>query len=300
MVIDIGSNTVKYNVFARDETGNIIRERGMSTVLGFINYIKDGYPDEEGIDKLCEILKSYISESNGNYSVYATASFRCCRDPYYPIRKVYEKTGIKVRLLSGEEEAYYSLRGVLSAYQSENSGVMADMGGASTELNFFNNRKSDYLVSLPFGALKLLNRFAKRDNNADTISKYCSQKELSDIAGYVGEVFDELVGFKAFPEKIFLVGGSAKAIGRIIASEREFNGVMSVSELKAIHSRFCVMDEEKDLFLRKIMPDRFLLITPAVSAFIVLCEKMSIREIVISTSGIRDGYFDEIKDNENK
>ncbi len=295
MVIDIGSNTVKYNLFSVDETGRTVKKKGRSFALGFINFIKNGIPSDEGIDKLCNILLDYTSESDSGYSVYATASFRSCDDPYYPVRKVYEKTGINVRLLSGEEEAYYSLQGVLVGFPNEKNGVMIDMGGASTELNFFTDRKSDYLVSLPFGALKLLKLFAKRDDGVDGISRYCTRKELENIAEYVSRTFDSLVDCKNESDKLFLVGGSATAIGKIIKSERSFDGELTLDELKAIYEKFCEIDDEKDVFLRSVMPDRYLLITPAISTFIVLCEKLSVNNIIISKSGIRDGYFDCIK-----
>ncbi|MEW6668017.1 MAG: exopolyphosphatase [Thermodesulfobacteriota bacterium] len=74
-----------------------------------------------------------------------------------------ERTGIRVRVISGEEEALLTGRGVLHALDAGPGAlVIFDLGGGSTEFVF--GRKGDLGVrSLPLGAMLLTRRYLGAD-----------------------------------------------------------------------------------------------------------------------------------------
>ena len=293
MIIDVGSNTVKYDIFKSD--GQSFEGIGRdSTVLGFISYIdKNGIPSKEGVDKLCEILSGYLekAKAEGCHKVlaFATASLRRCADPFGVIQTVREKTGLLIELFSGGMEAEMSLQGVLVRHPESLSGIMADMGGGSTELNFYKNKKSIYLVSNPFGALSLKNEFVKDKGGA--LGGYADEKELRDIYSYAKGVVASLDLPSGAGEDMFIVGGSARAIGALVGDLFGNCEEFTLQELKGLAGEYSKMSEEKAELLRALTPQREYLVIPAVCAFIAIAEVLGIKKIKVASGGIREGYM---------
>ena len=84
MVIDIGSNTVKYDVFSV-EGSEFTTDTHASVPLRFISYIKEGVLEKTGFELLCETLLRYKKEAEEEYcdviAAFATASLRKIADP---------------------------------------------------------------------------------------------------------------------------------------------------------------------------------------------------------------------------
>ena len=73
---------------------------------------------------------------------------------------VREQTGLKVRVLSGEEEARLRFRSALAHFDlGVGRAVVMDIGGGSLELALTADGLLERLVSLPFGALRLTEQF---------------------------------------------------------------------------------------------------------------------------------------------
>jgi exopolyphosphatase/guanosine-5'-triphosphate,3'-diphosphate pyrophosphatase len=70
------------------------------------------------------------------------------------VRRLKTEAGMKVRVLSGDEEARYSALGVLAG-QPDASGVVGDMGGSSLELTLVDAGKPGAGITLPLGAFSL-------------------------------------------------------------------------------------------------------------------------------------------------
>jgi exopolyphosphatase/guanosine-5'-triphosphate,3'-diphosphate pyrophosphatase len=84
----------------------------------------------------------------------ATAAVREAKDGNAFLARVEAETGLKVRVLSGEEEARYSALGV-AAGQPGAHGVVGDLGGSSLELVRLEDGAPGEGVTLPLGPLAL-------------------------------------------------------------------------------------------------------------------------------------------------
>ena len=93
MVIDIGSNTVKYDVFSV-EGSEFTTDTHASVPLRFISYIKEGVLEKTGFELLCETLLRYKKEAEEEYcdviAAFATASLRKIADPQPVIDRLKE------------------------------------------------------------------------------------------------------------------------------------------------------------------------------------------------------------------
>ena len=293
MITDIGSNTVKYDVF-EIEGDKLRKTEHKAIVLGFISYIdENGVPSVEGVEKLCAILDGYKSRAEmtecQKMLVFATASLRRCREPYKVIEEIYEKTGLKVELFDGEKEAQMSLLGVLATHPETVSGIMADMGGGSTELNIYKDRKSVYLISNPFGALSLKNSFVK--DKGTELGFFANEAEIRDIYDHARKTVKEAHVPKPEGEFMFIVGGSARAIGALIAFHTGKKDEFTNDDLKAIINEYKEMTHERHELLKALTPEREKLMIPAISAFSAISDELGIEKIKVALGGIREGYM---------
>ena len=287
-VIDIGSNTVKYSLFSVRKETYTIKKRA-SEAVRLIGYIENGKLSEEGLEKLCDVLGAFREEALAAGCVeerifaFATASLRRIDKPQSVIAALEKRMGLKVVLLSGEEEARCSFLGMLSAAEEPpESGVMLDMGGGSTEIHIFGD--SSYTASLPFGALSLKNSFGVgRDLDADT-----ERALRAYVSGAVPPEARELgeQRLDAYP-----VGGTARACAKLAKIFLNKDGPLTRAEFSALTALVSQPDDGRYETLRALFPDRFMLLSSGCTAFDELFRALGVGRVVFCTGGIREGYL---------
>lgn len=93
----------------------------------------------------------------------ATAAVRQAKNQAKFLRAVKEQIGISLKVLSGNQEAYYDYLGVINRLGIKNCLIL-DIGGASCELIRVNNGESSNLTSIPVGAVNITERYHLNDN----------------------------------------------------------------------------------------------------------------------------------------
>jgi exopolyphosphatase/guanosine-5'-triphosphate,3'-diphosphate pyrophosphatase len=87
----------------------------------------------------------------------ATSAMREAANSEKIIKKVEEKTGIAIEVISGQEEADLIFGTfLLLDFDKENPFVVIDVGGGSTEISFFNSGKKVASKSFEVGTIRLL------------------------------------------------------------------------------------------------------------------------------------------------
>ncbi len=136
-VIDIGSNSVRLIVY--QVTGRSIVQRLNEKVMAGLgeNLSETGKLSEKGVESALKAIARFsaICASLGvtDVSAIATAAVRDAKDGKAFCEAAEENSDIKIRVLSGEEEALYAALGVVSA-QRDPTGLIGDLGGSSLEL----------------------------------------------------------------------------------------------------------------------------------------------------------------------
>lgn len=136
-VIDIGSNSVRMVLYRLEGRASwmIFNEKVLAG-LGR-DLPSTGRLSKDGAATALTTLRRFASVLEGvrpDYTfVAATAAVREAADGPEFCDRVLAETGLRVRVLSGEEEARYAALGVVSGDPSA-EGLAADMGGSSLEL----------------------------------------------------------------------------------------------------------------------------------------------------------------------
>ena len=117
-VIDIGSNTMRMSVY-KIEGQKFTVLLSKKETAGLVNYITEGEMSEEGIGVLIDVLQQFCSSleeiSVNSINAFATASLRNVANSEQVLARVFHAVGLKVELLSGEEEAILSFSGAVHA-----------------------------------------------------------------------------------------------------------------------------------------------------------------------------------------
>ena len=157
-IIDVGSNSFRlivitylpgYHFQVTDEVRESVR-----LVHGLI---ETGMMQPKQMDHAVETMRLYASFCKASnitdIAAVATSAVREAKNGKAFLDRVNRETGIKVRLLSGEEEAYY---GYLAAENSTTlrDGYVLDLGGGSIEITRVDKRQSKESVSLTLGTVR--------------------------------------------------------------------------------------------------------------------------------------------------
>ncbi|MBR5162770.1 MAG: exopolyphosphatase, partial [Schwartzia sp.] len=113
-MIDIGSNTIRMAVYKiRDNHAAQVMKR--KHTVGLSAYVKDGVMQEEGILRASEVVGEYRDFLAGmgvqNVVAFTTAALRNAKNSADAVAEIEKKTGVKIRVISGEEEAAFDFVG---------------------------------------------------------------------------------------------------------------------------------------------------------------------------------------------
>lgn len=281
-VIDIGSNTVKCAVYK--VTDRTVKQVNFYTrQLGLISKIKDGILPNEAIDLLTETINDYISKDASTPLCFATESLRQTKNLDEIMSSINKSCGLCPELISGKDEALLSFEGFCRHAPHITEGIMADMGGGSTEILKFDNSLPSRFESLKFGCLSL-----RRDFVAGTFPTY---SEKQKIAEYVKGKLDEY-DWIGSSDHLCLVGGTGSAIGKL-ALELGFTTSPNFSKdaFSELFEYLSDINDDKIKLLEKHIPARVETIVPGICAYRTIIEKINADQVTVSHGGIRDGYL---------
>jgi exopolyphosphatase/guanosine-5'-triphosphate,3'-diphosphate pyrophosphatase len=208
--LDVGSNTVRLLIAEPqpDLTFQSLRRERIITRLGG-GFSSNQTLDEASMERTIEGLRSFADllgrEKVSRVFSAGTGVLREARNGLAFLQRVWERTGLRLRLLTGEEEALLMLRGVLSALSDPLAPLLvADVGGWSTEILWVEKGETIRTASLGLGAVALSERFIHRDppdpSELEALKEYVRSplRELrqrwEEEGGRVGTLGSRLVG----------------------------------------------------------------------------------------------------------
>lgn len=291
-IIDIGSNTVRMAIYdiKGEQIDFLMKKKHM---VGLAAYLKDNVMSKAGIDKVCEVLaefKSFLEIFHITHiAAFTTAALRNCQNSEEAVGEIIRRTGIQVEIISGDMEAQYDFVGAIHNIE-ERSGVLADIGGASTELVAFEDGSIVNKISLPMGSL-------------DFRTKYCSsvlpnEFEVRLMEEKAERILAEAVDFANLRCPMLLgIGGTFKgtcALYNGMYNADKKNLVMesgAIGEMIAHFARLQEIGYDDAVLLMKRVPDRINTVVPGMVIAKVLTEHFQCQKVTYSDSGVREGFI---------
>ncbi|WP_171172379.1 Ppx/GppA phosphatase family protein [Streptomyces sp. I05A-00742] len=160
-VLDVGSNTVHLLVVDAHPGARPLPAHSHKAELRLAELLDDsGALDGAGVDRLVHVLKGALraAEDKGVEEVlpFATSAVREAPNADAVLARVHEETGVRLPVLSGEEEARLTFLAVRRWFGwSAGKLLVLDIGGGSLEIAYGQDEEPDVAVSLPLGAGRL-------------------------------------------------------------------------------------------------------------------------------------------------
>ena len=163
--IDIGSNSIR-QILADvwpDGRIQIVDELKAAPRLGS-GLAAHARLDDGAIARALDALRRMTmlarQQRANRIEVVATSAVREASNGDAFVAEVRRATGLRVRVLSGEQEARLAFRSALAHFElGAGRVVVMDIGGGSLELALSSDGVVEHLASLPLGALRLTERF---------------------------------------------------------------------------------------------------------------------------------------------
>jgi len=135
-IIDIGSNTIRMAVYQIEGRQFTLLMKRKHTV-GLAGYLESGRLVRAGLEKTVKILHGFMDFINTfripHVHAFATAALRSAVNSRAAVGEIARRTGVQVRIISGDEEAMYDFIGATQNI-AHADGIMIDIGGGTTEI----------------------------------------------------------------------------------------------------------------------------------------------------------------------
>lgn len=279
-VVDVGSNTIHLLV-AEVDGGEVLPVTGekVSARLG-AGVEKSGRIEDERLALAAEAIDLFarISALNGapGPTILATSAVRDAENGPELEERVRDLTGLKMRLISGEEEATLGFRGALSALGKSWDGpaLVVDLGGGSAQLIVGEAAGGPLMqVSLPLGTNRTTEKFVNKDP--------AKKKELRALDEHVKGM---MPGWGLSSRvRVVAVGGSARAILRITRDE------LTVERLRKLAAE--ITDRPSVELAREtgLTPERARVMPAAITTLAAILEHFGKDELTVARGGLREG-----------
>ncbi len=289
-IIDLGSNALRMNVVEIGNDGSFKLLIEMAETVRLSEKMEsDNLLKSDAMERTIATIKLFkgVIKSFGVMTVLAvtTAAARRATNGGHFVDMIYEETGIQFQIISGEREAELGLLAVFNTIDRK-EGYVVDVGGASTEITLFRNKKKVCSESLPFGAVTLTEKygnFGGKDMEAVIVDA------LSSVDWLREPVERSIIG----------VGGTAKVLGDMMRFRIDYSLNSSYNLLVDRHQINSMCEELKS---KSVEERKHIEGLPKDRADVILTGAIIVREILkaiggdgmlVCNNGIRGGLFYE-------
>ena len=290
-IIDIGSNTIRMAVYQIEGRQFTLLMKRKHTV-GLAGYLESGRLVRAGLEKAVKILHGFMDFINTfripHVHAFATAALRSAVNSRAAVGEIARRTGVQVRIISGDEEAMYDFIGATQNI-AHADGIMIDIGGGSTEIVSFAGRAMQGRWSLPLGSLAM--------SKAHVAGLLPTREECRTIAAAVRSVLDEAPAVRDLRARHMVgMGGVLSSASRMHAllHPEETPRLLPADTLPQMIAMFGSggpLTEADTTVLLRAAPDRLHNIVPGMIIASVLAETFAAADIRYSDSGVREGYI---------
>ncbi len=294
--IDIGTNSVLMLIAdVTDGDIKVIRQYYDIARLGE-GLSESGIINENAILRLSDILEFYYNEcrqyKTEKIIAVGTSALRDAANNAEVIERIFNKTKIKINVISGLQEAKLSFSGAIN---SPEKSVLIDIGGGSTEIITGKGQEIDYSISLDMGAVRFTENYFS--NQPPTLLEI--QKAGDRIIDILENSVDthKLKNVSAF----YGVAGTATTIAATILNTTDDNikaydnFIINYDDLKSVFLKYISSTSDEIISKYKVHPKRADLISMGSLILICIFEYLKIEKLIVNSRGLRFGILKNIE-----
>jgi len=302
-IVDLGSNSARMAVSrlhpngTAEEIKRVKEDTRLSESMGSEHVLQPAAIDRT-IRALLDFKKIYTRLPNTDVIGITTAAVRMAQNQKAFLSRVKKEVGLDLKVLSGDDEAYYDYLGVANSLVI-NDCLILDTGGASCELILVKGGREQQLISVPFGAVTLSVQF-ELDDLVPAANLFRAQMFLRDRLADIWWLTEAM----HFP--IILLGGANRTLARV---NRRRQQKLKVEDIHGYRLKTeTVYQTFLDLLTRSkagrqdisgMEYDRADIIVGGMLPLVTLLQMLDSDRVVFSESGVREGIISEHLNSEN-
>ena len=296
--IDLGTNSFHMVIVEESRGKGIVEiDRVKNMICIGRGSISTKMLDEEAMLSGIAALKNFLvlAAHHGvvqeNVIAFATSAIREAKNRGDFLRRIFDETGLKVKIISGREEAEFIYYGVRNAVKiGKSSDLLFDIGGGSVEFIIANNKGVQLLESRKIGVARMRERFVFTDPIASHDIKMLEQFFSAEMVSAVGKA-SELKVTRAIASS-----GTSQNIARMIASlygratkASLNNSVFTRKEFQTLYTALIPLSSHERRQFTGLDANRVDLIVPGLILVDMIFRRFNLSEIVVSDYALREG-----------
>lgn len=289
-VIDIGSNTIRLVLYKiiEGEPRQMLNSKESVGLAGYIG--ADNRMTPKGVQKALQALGRFDltlrSVKPRRTFVFATASLRGVVNAGEVLSRIKEAYGMDVSILSGEEEAALDFAGAIRTLHT-GTGMMADIGGGSTELVVFQDKVIKAAESLPMGSLNMFTRYI-----SDVVPTW---EELEQIRRGAEKMLRERpLGVMPASGALCGIGGTCRAACKLSDELWDTDKGYGGFPCEQVKKILKMVKSDRERLVRAIIksaPDRLHTLLPGLAILDAVIDQYGCSRFAASPYGVREGYL---------
>jgi exopolyphosphatase/guanosine-5'-triphosphate,3'-diphosphate pyrophosphatase len=294
-VIDLGTNSFHAIIVDAHPNGSyqVVDRMKEMVRLGQHGLEANTLPDE-AMERGLRALKRIHLLAEGwdahEFLAFATSAIREAANGGAFIRRVRHELGLRIRPISGEQEAQLIYQGVRRAVEMPAPSLLVDIGGGSVEFIVAAGGEAVFARSLKLGAARMTERFVSADPLSD--------EEAAALRAHVEETLAPVVDACRAHDVTTLVGssGTMKALARLAldqgadGDETVFQRPFTVAEIRPALDWVIGSTADERLGHPAIEPKRVDQIGAGAVLLDTICDQLpAVRHLKISPNALREG-----------
>lgn len=299
--LDIGTNTTLFLLAEVGSSGKmtVLEDLAAITRLGE-GVDGTGRLGEPGIRRTLEQIRFYRGiwdrEKADRVIAVATSAVREAANGREFVDRAENELGLRIRILSGEEEARLSFRAASDGIENLSEPyVVADIGGGTTELVHGARGEPLGCVSLPLGSVRLTERFLKSDPVSDG--------EFESMRGFVdAKLAEALSDWRRFTGSLVGIAGTVTTLAAVslrltrYVHSQVHGRVLASSEVDRILSLLRGLSVAERKKIPGIQEGRADVILAGAVILQRIMARLGVSSLFVSDRGIRYGVlFEELQ-----
>ncbi|MFC6253039.1 exopolyphosphatase [Secundilactobacillus hailunensis] len=295
VIVDLGSNSVRMaiNEIRPDKTFREVarykEDSRLSEGMGDEKILQET-AIQRTLDAMQEFKAHYESLPNLTVKAIATAAVRQAKNQAEFLARVQQTVGLKLDILSGDDEAYYDYLGVKNRLRVADA-LMLDVGGASLEMVNISAGKASDLISIPFGAVNLSEQF--------NLSDKVDAADFFDATVFLRQRLRDIWWLREAQAKpLILLGGAHRSLARMSRRQQQILHVdqihgyqLTTQEVFRLFSTLLQKNCSERQQLSGLEPDRADIIIGGIMPLVILLQMLDSDRVIFSESGVREGII---------
>jgi exopolyphosphatase/guanosine-5'-triphosphate,3'-diphosphate pyrophosphatase len=248
-----------------------------------------------GASSAVTVIKRFraMAESQGCDEIVAcaTAAFRDASDSLAVVDRIEEQTGVKIRVISGREEAQLIFDAVRSSVAIDPGPALAlDLGGGSLEVMVGDGGGLDWATSLKLGVARLTSDCVRND----PYSSGDCRRVTAAVTKAFGRILPEITDRR--PRIAVVSSGTLTTLLRLAAARRTGASPASVNQLSVkareiddLSGRLLEMDSAERAGLPGVDTRRADLLPAGALLLLKVLELAGVEEVIGSEWALREG-----------